>query len=723
MLNDKERTLLVKKLGREPTAEEEAMVEVMWSEHISYKSSKRHFHLFYKDDPSVYLGIGEGAGLVEISDDYLIGLALESHNHPSAIDPFNGAATGVGGIIRDIISQGCHPIALLDSIRFGPIEENHSRFLFEQVVQGIANYGNSVGVPTVGGEIEFDRSYTDNCLVNVMCVGLVRKSEVVRSIARSPGDYFVLFGSTTGRDGIHGVTFASDDLADQSSEERGSVQIGDPLTEKILIDVIEELNKNKLIDGMQDLGGGGLTCAVSEMCERGGTGCEIELNKIPLREKSMRAWEILISESQERMIITVKPEKLERVIKIIEKHEIPFSIIGKVTDTKNFVAKYNDNIVVNIPIEVLVNGFIEPERNIIPVNELLLDRQQPVVINPNGSILKEFEEHLKNPNISSKRWIYQQYDHTVQARTSGEPGPGAAILHLENGEKISLSLTSIPYQVYLDPFNGAANSAMDAIRSIVATGAKPIALVDNLNFGNPEKSDAYTEFVESIKGIAQVTNDFKIPVVGGNVSLYNETITKEKQRKKILPTPVIGAVGLISKDKEPLKQFFRKSGSLLLMIGPLPENLEGSEFLRNKDIMTGKPPKYNPEIERRSMKLLLELFNKEILLSANDIGKGGLLKTLVKMSLESNKGIEFHNSLKLLYSPVFWFAEGPGRYILEIEEENMGLIKELSENHDVSFTIIGKTISEGSWHINELNVNIATLFQWFEENIPSWMEA
>ena len=424
------------------------------------------------------------------------------------------------------------------------------------------------------------------------------------------------------------------------------------------------------------------------------------------------------------MIITIKPENAEKVEQIFKKHEVPYAFIGQVTNTKNFVAFYKNNKVVDLPIEFLVNGFEEPERKTISLEKLLKERRKEAEVNIQNNNLKEyFEKLLKYPNISSKKWVYQQYDFTVQARTEVSPGSGSAILRLENNEKIALTLVSIPYQVYLDPFHGAANSATEAIRNVVSTGAQPIALVDNLNFGNPEKEDAYTEFVESVKGIAKVTNDFKIPVVGGNVSLYNETISKDGQRKKILPTPVIGIVGIIPKNQQPVKPFFQKTNSFVVLIGPTKQlSLEGSEFYRIHGVKTGIPPKYDPENEKKSMKTILESAKKGILESANDVGRGGLLKTLVKMSIEKRIGI-ITDENPLFSTTNFWFSESPARYVVEVSKENLSQLEKIANNYSANLLIIGKTTSENSWKIRNETISLEKIEEWYESTIPSWMEA
>ena len=629
-LKEQEKEHLIEHLGRYPTLEEAMCFSSMWSEHISYKSSRRWFKYFNTSNNNVFLGIGEGAGLMDIGDEYIIGYKVESHNHPSAISPFEGAATGVGGIIRDIISHGLHPIGLLDSIRFGKLETNKVKNLFDGVIRGIASYGNCVGIPNIGGEVEFASEYTENPLVNVMCIGMAKKDQILRSLASKSGLLMVLFGATTGKDGIGGVTFASEDLDEKSDESRSAVQIGDPLKEKILIDVIAELNNKKLLKGLQDFGGGGLVCATSEIVAKKGFGAKIYLDKVPLRDTTMVPWEIIVSESQERMLGLIEPKDLDEVCKILEKYELVYGQIGEVTSEPNYEIFWKGEQLGNVPIKLLVDNVLQPERT-TEIPNYIKNRKNQI---PNNfkSLEEEINLFVQEPNIVTKNWVYEQYDKTVQGQTIRSSGNGTGLLHLPNGKILSIKLDALSIHVYIDPFNGSANSFTNVIRSIIASGAEPLALVDNLNYGNPEYSDSYWQFVESIKGIGQATFDFSIPVIGGNVSLYNEAL-KNGIRQRIIPTPTLGIVGLIESIEKIIPARFSKAiGSKILVIGPVPETLSASEYLRSiYKIQSGFGPKYDPDTEKKSIAAIKKLQQIDnLLLASSSIGKGGLLGSIFK---------------------------------------------------------------------------------------------
>jgi phosphoribosylformylglycinamidine synthase len=683
-------------LEREPNQGELAVFEAMWSEHCSYKSSQRWFHLFKDDAPYVELGIGEGAGLINLGDDLLVGLGLESHNHPSAISPYDGAATGVGGIIRDILSQGCRPIAILDSLRFGELDSQHSQHLLENVVRGISFYGNCCGIPTVGGEVEFANSFENNCLVNAMCVGVINKDKIVRSIAPKPGSFLVLYGARTGRDGIHGVSFASKDLSEKSEDERPAVQIGDPLMEKVLIDATLELVDKELLDGLQDLGGGGLSCAVSEMTHKGNTGALIRLEDVPLREKNMEVWEIFVSESQERMLGVVEPQKLKQVTEVLEKYDLNFAVIGEVTDTNHCIAYYKGNKVIDLPVDLIVEGFPEPERTAKQPEYISkeLDIDLPLTTN----LKKEILELFSSPNVGNKSWVYQQYDQHVQTQTVFSAGGDAAVLRLDNGKYIALSLDCNSFMVYLDPFNGTANSASEAMRNIVSVGAKPIAFVDCLNFGNPEKPDSYWQFVESLKGLGQFSHDFNLPVVGGNVSFYNESQIDGKD-ERINPSPTIGMLGIIENPKLLLKNYFQNYDNKILIIGETDGNLGGSEYLRfNHNILKGPISTYNKELEEKSMKAIILLNEASLLESCHDISNGGLIIALTEMTFEKKIGVSVEleglSNEKDLTLEENLFSETPSRYLVEVKPGNFGEVEKILQDNNIFFTVLGKTQKE-----------------------------
>jgi len=724
MLTTEEYSRILDVLEREPNKGEIAIFEAMWSEHCSYKSSKRWFQLFNVKAPYIELGIGEGAGLINLGDDLLVGIGLESHNHPSAISPYDGAATGVGGIIRDILSQGCKPIAILDAIRFGDLEKSHhSQYLLENVVRGISFYGNCCGIPTVGGEVEFAPQFENNCLVNAMCVGVVQKNKVVRSMATKPGSFLVLYGARTGRDGIHGVSFASKDLSDKSDRDRPAVQIGDPLKEKILIDVTLELVEKELLDGLQDLGGGGLSCAVSEMAHKGNTGAIIRLEDIHLREDDMEPWEILVSESQERMLAVVESDKLDEVTSILNRQDLTFGVIGEVTDNSHCIAYFRGEKIIDLPVELIVDGFPEPER-ITEKPDYLKEEDSTV---PNIEDLNyEIIKLLSSPNIGSKAWVYQQYDQHVQTQTVVPAGSDSAVLRLDNGKHIALTLDCNSFMVYLDPYNGTANCAAEAMRNLIATGAKPLAFVDCLNFGNPENPDSYWQFVESIGGLGQFSHDFSVPVVGGNVSLYNESFIEGK-RERINPSPTIGMIGIIENPEKLIKNSFQEKGTFVVSIGECDGNLNGSEFLRNNfGILQGKVSQYDKQKEVSSRKAIENLNHAGYIKSCHDISNGGLITALAEMTFENEIGVTLdlleNDSFKKLKPEEFLFAETPSRYVIEIHPEHIENATKIIEGK-VSFSIIGKTNAQPKIEIeNFLSLEIKQLKNAWNKAIPQYME-
>ena len=709
-------------LGRDLTETELGMIDVLWSEHCSYKSSKRWFYLFKTEGEKVFLGIGEGAGLVDIGDGYLAGVAMESHNHPSQIDPYNGAATGVGGIIRDVLSQGCKAVGLMNCLRFGHPSKPHNAYLLENVVHGISEYGNSVGIPVVGGELEFDESYDDNCLVNVVCVGWVKKDEVVRSSARTPGHHLVMFGSTTGRDGIAGVSFASETFSDDEEDNRGAVQIGDPLAKKIVIDTLKELVEEKLLDGLQDFGGGGMTSAAGELARAGGTGVEINLECVPLREADMKPSEIIISESQERMLAIVSPENLDRVKLLLEKNGTPYGVIGKVTNDGNYTAKWHGEVVAKLPISLLVGGFPEPERI-----------EGKIQAQPESMAwFKEPENHkeillkmLGSENLCDRSWVYSQYDQHVQSNTVVDLGENAGVLEFPNGRKLAFTSDCNSFWCLLDPQQGTANSACESLRNLVAMGATPLFIADCLNFGNPERPESYGQFVESIRGLGRFSHDFDLPIVGGNVSLYNESII-DKENKRINPAPQIMIAGIFEKGFNPIRRNLVAPWANIFLIGETLPELNGSAFQR---ITTGQakgiPPRYRPEFEKRSMQVIQEAYKKGLIRSCNNVGRGGIAIALMKMALRSEYGFKLNmdyipgtaNSLaQRLYS------ETSGRYLAEVTESNQPEFIAIVEKHGSSVCELGLTVQEPIADFGMFSVSMNEAREAFTNGLRKFME-
>lgn len=694
MITQEELQHVKKVLGREPTKTELGMLDVLWSEHCSYKSSKRWFYLFKTSGENVALGIGEGAGLVDIGGGYYVGVAMESHNHPSQIDPYNGAATGVGGIIRDVISQGCKAVGLMNCLRFGHLEKPHNAYLLENVVRGISEYGNSVGIPVVGGEIEFDDSYDDNCLVNVVCIGYVKPEKVVRSSAKTPGHHLVMFGSTTGRDGIAGVSFASETFSDEEEENRAAVQIGDPLAKKVLIDTLTELIEEELIDGLQDFGGGGMTSAAGELARAGGTGVEIDLEKVPLREEDMDPSEIVISESQERMLAIIAPVNLDRASILFEKNDTPYAVIGKVTNDGYYTAKYNGEVLARLPISLLVDGFPVPER----VEGKILSQTDSL------SWFKEPEDYrtsvlnmLESINICDRSWVYSQYDQHVQANTVVDLGQNAGVLEFPNSRLLAFTSDCNSFWCRLDPQTGAANSAAESLRNIVSMGANPLFIADCLNFGNPERPESYAQFVEAVRGLGRFSNDFDLPIVGGNVSLYNESVI-DGQIRRINPTPQIMIAGIFNRGFTPVKRNLVTPWANIFLVGETLPELNGSELQRlTIGEVRGVPPKYQPNWEKRTMNVILEAHERGIIRSCNNVGRGGVAVALMKMVIGSEYGFKLNmdyipgtvNSLAQAL-----FSETSTRYLAEVTESKQPDFLSLMEKHGVATCELGLTTSD-----------------------------
>jgi len=701
MLTKEELQYATSVLGREPTRAELGMLDVLWSEHCSYKSSKRWFHLFKTTGDNVALGIGEGAGLVDIGDGYLIGVAMESHNHPSQIDPYNGAATGVGGIIRDVISQGCKAVGLMNCLRFGHLNKPRNAYLLENVVRGISEYGNSVGIPVVGGEIEFDDSYDENCLVNVVCVGWIKPDMIVRSKAATPGHHLVMFGSTTGRDGIAGVSFASETFSDTEEENRSAVQIGDPLSKKVLIDTLKELVEEKLLDGLQDFGGGGMTSAAGELASSGGTGVRIDLEKVPLRESDMQPWEIVISESQERMLAIVSPDKLERVILLLEKNGTPYGVIGEVTDDGKYTARWNGEIVAQIPISLLVGGFPIPERvegRITPQTDSM-------------AWLKEPEDYkqavltiLESINICDRSWVYSQYDQHVQSNTVVDLGENSGVLEFPNGRLIAFTSDCNSFWCLLDPQQGTANSACESLRNL------------------PE---SYGQFVEAIRGLGRFSHDFDIPIVGGNVSLYNESIV-DGVIKRINPTPQIMLAGIFEKNFTPIRRNLVTPWANIFLVGETLPEMNGTEYQRLLlGQVKGVPPRYRPDEEKRAMNAILEAHNKGLIRSCNNVGRGGVAVSLMKMALKSNYGFK----LNLDYIPgnvsnlaQRLFSETSGRYLAEVTESNQPEFMKIVEDHKSVVCELGLTITEPIADFSKFSIPMKEAKEVFSQGLRKYLE-
>lgn len=692
-LTDSEIEYIKNTLKRDMNSLEEGMLDVMFSEHCSYKSSRPILRLFPTEGENIILGPGDDAGLVSINDKYALAVAMESHNHPSAIEPYGGSGTGIGGILRDIISMGAMPIALLDSIRFGSLKDEKSRYLFEHVVKGISDYGNRVGVPTVAGEVEFDDSFIANPLVNVMCVGLVEKDKIVRGIAPNVDDVFFLMGGTTGRDGIHGVTFASEELTSNSeTEDRHAVQVADPFTKKRVLEASIEILNEINVSGLKDLGGGGLTCCISELADSSKNGAIVNLNAIPLREEGMTPYEIMLSESQERMVFVLNPKDVEKAKEICDKHEIVSKVIGKVTEGSNMLVIDEDKEIANLPTVLLADP---PSLN-RETKEIKEYSGEVKVDHP--PIKESLTKIISSPNIASKKWVYKQYDHEVQVRTVVKPGDDAAILKIDNDTAIALTTDSNTIHTKLSPFDGGAGSVAESIRNVVSMGATPYAVVDCLNFGNPENPEILWQFKECIKGMSLVAKTFNAPVISGNVSFYNET-----EGIKINPTPAIGVIGVLNIDDVRTMEF-KNEGDKILLIGETSNELEGSEYHRAvHNIEKGKAPRIRIDNEFNNAKTILKLIKEDKdknITAVHDCSNGGIAVALTEMAISSKLGCEIDlekilSSENLCESELL-YSESHGRYILTVKKE---YLEDILSKINVPVSCIGQVIG------NSIKVN------------------
>ncbi len=641
-------------MGRPPNFLELSLFSVMWSEHCGYKNSRPLLKRFPNEGRRVLQGPGENAGVVSLGEGWALAFKMESHNHPSAVEPYEGAATGVGGIIRDILAMGARPVALLDSLRFGPLDEERNRYLFREVVRGIGGYGNAVGVPTVGGEVEFAAAYSGNPLVNAMCVGLIRTDDLMRSRATGEGNLVVLLGSKTGRDGIHGATFASDELSEESESKRSNVQVGDPFCEKMLIECCLKLLDEDLLVSLQDLGAAGLTSSASEMAASGGVGIEIETERVPLREGGMEPWEVMISESQERMLAVVEPEKAEAVLEMAERYELVGAVVGRVAGHGDLRVLHHGEVVGTVPAEHLADAPVYEREVVRPayldeIPGLDLDTL-PEPEDYNEVLL----EMLAHPNLCSRRSIYGQYDHEVGTDTVVVPGADAAVMRIK-GTTLGFALTTDGRgrHCYLDPRGGGAATVAEAYRNLSCVGAEPVAVTDCLNFGSPEKPDGYYQLSECIEGMARACEVFQTPVVSGNVSLFNET-----DRGAVYPTPTVGMVGVFEDVNRHATPGFKREGDMVILVGePIGEarspSLDGSEYL---EIVHGKvagiPPKPDLLAEKKYADLIRTFVTSGIVDTVHDLAGGGEFLALAEMVLAGGIGFEYGGEVErgeLLY--------------------------------------------------------------------------
>jgi len=672
-----EKKHIEENVKRKLTDTELQILAAEWSEHCSYKSSKKHLRMLPTTGPNVIVEKGYDSGVLDVGDGYVVTVHIESHNHPSAVEPFGGAATGVGGVIRDILSAGTRPIALFDGLRFGNIETDlHARWLFKNAVSGIADYGNCLGIPTIGGEVEFDECYKNYALVDVAAVGFGKKSKLIKNHA-NVDDLVLLIGGSTGRDGVGGSQFASDALEE---ENRSAVQIPDPFIEKLIIEAILECRDENCINAMKDLGGGGLSCAISETAESLGIGIELDVKNVHLRESDLSPDEIMISESQERMLVISDPINLSKIKQICDKFRIQCSVIGKVKEDKMMHVKNGDETLALLPADFVARGpLIDREKSKPEYLSKLPSSPSSENEMPLSDILLKL---LSSPNIASKHWVFRQYDHEVGIRTVIKPGFDGSVLRLDNGKFLSVKIDGNPKHCYIDPRQGAIGCFEEACRNVVCTGATPIGMVDHLQFGNPEDPEIFWTFMESIEGITDFAKFLDIPCVGGKVSFYNET-----SDGPIKPTPLIGVLGII--EKSPLLPTPPSNNDIILLVGETKDELGGSEYYEYiHNFIGGVAPKVDFSESKKNMKSVLSLISKNLVKSVHDCSKGGLAIGISELCIFGKIGcnIDLPSSLS---SEKMLFSESHSRYILVVNKNNLDDIKSILSDDNCSFSEIG----------------------------------
>ena len=672
-----EKLHIEKNVKRELTSTELQILAAEWSEHCSYKSSKMHLRMLPTTGPNVIVEKGYDSGVLDVGDGYVVTVHIESHNHPSAVEPFGGAATGVGGVIRDILSAGTRPIALFDGLRFGDIENDaHARWLFKNAVSGIADYGNCLGIPTIGGEVEFDTCYTNYALVDVAAVGFGKKSKLIKNHANID-DLVLLIGGSTGRDGVGGSQFASDAL---EGEDRSAVQIPDPFIEKLIIEAILECRDENCINAMKDLGGGGLSCAISETAESLGIGIELDVKNVHLRESDLSPDEIMISESQERMLVISSPDNLSKIEKICDKFRIQCSVIGKVKEDKMMHVKNGNDTLALLPADFVARGPLIDRPKSKPEYLSQLPSSPP---SENQLSLSEILlKLLSSPNIASKHWVFRQYDHEVGIRTVIKPGFDSSVLRLDNGKSLSVKIDGNPKHCYIDPRQGAIGCFEEACRNVVCTGATPMGMVDHLQFGNPEDPEIFWTFMESIEGITDFAKFLNVPCVGGKVSFYNET-----SEGPIKPTPLIGVLGLI--ENSPLLPTTPSNNDVILLVGETKDELGGSEYYEYiHNFIGGIAPKVDFSESQKNMKSVLSLISKNLVKCAHDCSKGGLAIAISELCVFGKLGCDV-NLTPSLSSEKMLFSESHSRYLLVVDKNNLDEIKSLLSEHDCTFSELG----------------------------------
>ena len=686
-LTDQEYQQIVEIMGREPNYLELGMFSVMWSEHCGYKNSRPLLKTFPTQGPQVIQGPGENAGVVDIGDGQALVFKIESHNHPSAIEPYQGAATGVGGIVRDIFTMGARPIACLNSLRFGPLGDARVRELLSGVVAGIGDYGNCLGIPTVGGEVYFNPSYQGNPLVNAMCVGLVKTDEIALAVANEVGAAIMIVGAKTGRDGIHGATFASEELSEKSASKRPSVQVGDPFMEKLLIEACLELIQQDLVAGMQDLGAAGLTSSIAETASKKGLGVEVDVLKVPRRETGMSPYEVMLSESQERMLIIPRPGAEARIEEIFDKWGLDAVVVGTVTGDGIFRVKEGETAVGEVPVQALTEGCPVYVRDAEEPEYYQRCRDYDLTGLPVIPPQQALQQLLASPNVASKKWIFSQYDYQVMTNTAILPGDGdAAVLRIKGTRKgVALVTDCNSRLVYLDPYQGAMQAVCEAARNLACVGARPLALTNCLNFGNPEKPNIYWQMQNAVAGMSVAARVLDTPVVSGNVSLYNETAAGA-----IYPTPVVGMVGVLADVDKRCDMAFKDPDDLIILLGGFREELGGSEYLSVcHGLETGAVPTVDLAAEKSLQKLILQLIHDNILQSCHDISEGGLAVTLAESAIKGQIGCTVKVNSEHSRVDGILFSEAPTRVIASVKRSHLGQLVRVVVEHEVEMRIIG----------------------------------
>lgn len=694
-LTDEEFGMVESILGRLPNYTETGLFSVMWSEHCSYKNSKPVLRKFPTDGKYVLQGPGEGAGIVDIGDNQAVVFKIESHNHPSAIEPYQGAATGVGGIIRDVFSMGARPIAMLNSLRFGELDSNKVKYLFSEVVHGIAGYGNCIGIPTVGGEVQFDPCYEGNPLVNAMCVGLINHEDIQKGVAKGTGNTVMYVGAATGRDGIHGATFASEELTEASDEKRPAVQVGDPFMEKLLLEACLEVVKCDALVGIQDMGAAGLTSSSSEMASKAGTGMELYLDNVPQREEGMTPYEMMLSESQERMLLVVQKGREDEIKAIFDKWGLLAVEVGVVTDDKMYRLFHKGEIVAEVPVDALAEDapvYHKPSSEPAYYREFQAMDYQPEVKDHKETLL----QLLSQSTIASKEWVYDQYDYMVRTNTVVAPGSDAAVLRVRGTNKgIAMTTDCNARYIYLDPEVGGKIAVAEAARNVVCSGGEPLAITDGINFGSPENPEIFWQFEKATDGMSEACRVLESPVIGGNVSLYNET-----NGEAIYPTPIIGMVGLVKDLAHVTTQSFKQAGDAIYLIGETKAEFGGSELQKMVEgKIFGRAPEIDLAVEKARLDQLLEAIQADLVESAHDVSEGGVGVALAESMMETGFGadvtLEGDATAQL-------FSESQSRFIISVKEENKAAFEAIVKDSKQIGTVVAEevlTVNDGTKEI------------------------